>query len=30
MVVGEKHKETDTVVLGTPTEYLSASLRAFS
>lgn len=30
VVVGEKHKETDTVVLGTPTEYLSASLRAFS
>lgn len=30
VVVSEKHKETDTVVLGTPTEYLSASLRAFS
>ncbi len=30
VVVGEKHKETDTVVLGTPTEYISASLLTFS
>ena len=27
VVVGEKHLESDTVVLGTPSEYLAASAR---
>jgi len=27
VIVGEKHKESDTIVLGTPQEYIAASLR---